>query len=147
VRKIEKRISLSEISDHEFFQTPYPPLMPISTLICPPSISYSESLKTSIPLLCTPHDVHKLGMHQDGEHIYCKNSRLDQQTPDIPKLDKVHSKYIYPIPPSAPLSEQNTNTLELVESDEFTSKNLDYYASNYGASKEKSKAYLINIMV
>jgi hypothetical protein len=99
--------------------------MAISTLICPPSISYSESLKTSTD----------------------RDPRLDQQTPDIPKLDKVHSRYIYPIPPSAPLSEQNTNTLELVESDEFTSKNLDYYVSNYGASKEKSKTYLVYISV
>lgn len=43
----DKRLKLETIMDHEFFKEDYPLLMPESTLICPPSISYTQKFDSN----------------------------------------------------------------------------------------------------
>lgn len=42
-----KRLQLEQVLQHDFFKENFPPLMPASTLTCPPSIAYAEKFNAA----------------------------------------------------------------------------------------------------
>ncbi|CAI2379648.1 unnamed protein product [Moneuplotes crassus] len=88
--KESNRIQLEDIMDHDFFNKKYPDLMPNSTLLCPPSISYTERLEKDKIFKTRAESLPKNIYHS---HLLAYTARPEQKSSEFKEKKDVGSSF------------------------------------------------------